>query len=85
MKKNKTLPEGGFIPKKAKTKISTLFLSTFDRKKVKTFTLYGVALLIMSNFVFFPIWYIISGSIFLAYAIIIKFFAPKPTYKSIFD
>ena len=81
MKKADSLPEGGFLPKKKKVGFLTLLKGTFKKGKAKTYALYGAFLLIMSNFVFYPLWYIISGSIFLIYAITIKFFAPTPTEK----
>ncbi|MBQ7373188.1 MAG: hypothetical protein IJW64_01320 [Clostridia bacterium] len=85
LQKANTLPNGGFIPKEQKTSFLNLLKQTFQRQKAKTFALYGSFLLIMSRFVFFPTWYVICGSIFLIYAITIKFFAPKPAYKSFFD
>ena len=81
LKKANTLPSGGFIPKEHKTSIINLLKQTFQRQKAKTFAFYGAFMLIMSRFVFFPVWYIISGSLFLIYAITIKFFAPKPFEK----
>ena len=75
MKQTDNLPEGGFIPKKKKVGFLTLLKGTFKKEKAKTYALYGGFLLIMSRFVFYPLWYIISGSIFLIYAITIKFFA----------
>ncbi|MBQ8725614.1 MAG: hypothetical protein IJY84_00730 [Clostridia bacterium] len=81
MKKVNSLPDGGFIPKKKKAGFLTLLKGTFKKGKAKTYAFYGGFLLIMSNFVFYPLWYIISGSIFLIYAIAIKFFAPSPTEK----
>ena len=85
LKKSNTLPSGGFIPKEQKPSFLSLLKETFQRQKAKTFALYGAFMLIMSRFVFFPVWYIVVGSLFLIYAIIIKFFAPKPAYKSFFD
>ena len=81
MKKADTLPDGGFIPKKKKVGFLTLLKATFKKGKAKTYALYGGFLLIMSKFVFYPLWYIIWGSVFLIYAITIKFFAPTPTEK----
>lgn len=75
MKQTDNLPEGGFIPKKKKVGFLTLLKGTFKKEKAKTYALYGGFLLIMSRFVFYPLWYIISGSVFLIYAITIKFFA----------
>ena len=82
LKKALTLPEGGVLPNKKKAGFFNLLKATFIKGKAKTLALYGSFLLIMSRFVFFPIWYIISGSIFLIYAITIKFFAPKPIEKT---
>lgn len=82
LKKAQTLPIGGFLPNKKKTTLLQLLRATFSKGKVKTFATYGSFLLIMSRFVFFPIWYIISGSVFLIYAITIKFFAPKTIEKT---
>ena len=81
LKQTESIPDGGFIPKKQKLGIKQLIIATFDRKRAKTFTIYGIVLIIMSKFVFFPLWYIISGSIFLIYALAVKFFAPTPTEK----
>ncbi len=85
LQKHGTLPKGGFLPREKKPSFLALLKATFSRQKSKTFALYGAFLLIMSRFVFFPVWYIISGCAFLIYAITIKFFAPKPTYKSFFE
>ena len=82
LKKAQTLPEGGFLPNKKKIGFLNLLKATFSKGKARTFATYGSFLLIMSRFVFFPIWYIISGSIFLIYAITVKFFAPKPIEKT---
>lgn len=82
MKETNTIPQGGFLPLKKKIGFFTLIKQSFSKKKAKGYALYGIALLIMSNFVFFPLWYIISGSILLLYAITIKFFAPTPTEKT---
>ncbi len=79
LKKTDNLPEGGYIPQKKKASFLTLLKGTFKKGKAKTYAVYGVFLLIMSRLVFYPIWYIISGSIFLIYAITIKFFAPSAT------
>lgn len=82
MKKHCTIPDGGFVPNVKKIGFLSMLKGTFDKGKAKKFALYGGFLLIMSRFVFFPIWYIISGSLFLIYAITIKFFAPKPIEKT---
>ena len=82
LKKVQTLPEGGFLPSRKKTSFLNLLKATFSKGKAKTFATYGSFLLIMSRFVFFPVWYIISGSLFLIYAITIKFFAPKTIEKT---
>ena len=79
LKQTDCLPDGGFIPKKQKIGAIKLLRATFNPKRSKTFALYGIFLLAMSRFVFFPVWYIVSGSIFLIYALAIKFFAPKST------
>ena len=77
-----TLPEGGTLPIKKKVGFIQLVKQSFNKEKARKFALYGGFLLVMSRFVFFPIWYIISGSTFLIYAITIKFFAPKPIEKT---
>lgn len=82
LKQTKTIPDGGFIPNEKKPTLLALLKATFSKGKSKTFALYGGFLLIMSRFVFFPVWYIIMGSAFLIYAITIKFFAPSPTETS---
>ncbi len=82
LKETNTLPEGGILPKENKISFFELLKASFSREKAKKFALYGAFLLAMSRFVFFPVWYIISGSIFLIYAITIKFFAPKPIEKT---
>ena len=82
MKTAGTIPNGGFIPTIKKIGLVNLLKGTFNKSKSKTIALYGSFLLIMSRFVFFPIWYIISGSLFLLYAITAKFFAPKPIEKT---
>ncbi|MBR1867775.1 MAG: hypothetical protein IJ800_04250 [Clostridia bacterium] len=70
--------------KKKKRSFRSLFAITFDRKKAKVFALYGAALLLMSNFVFYPVWYIISGCVFSLYALTALFFPStddkRPSY-----
>lgn len=46
----------------------------FDRKKAKNFFLFGFLFLIMSIFVNLKLYYIILGSLFLIYALILKLF-----------
>ncbi|MBR2385137.1 MAG: hypothetical protein IKA99_05990 [Clostridia bacterium] len=82
LQKTSTLPEGGMLPKTKKLGFINLIKATFSKTKAKSLAFYGSILLIMSRFVFFPIWYIITGSIFLIYAITVKFFAPKPIEKT---
>ena len=83
LKQTQTIPEGGILPATNKVSFLKLLKASFSKEKAKKFALYGIFLLVMSRFVFFPIWYIISGSIFLIYAITIKFFAPKPIEKTL--
>ncbi len=63
-------------PKNKKKSLRSLFNITYKRKKAKIFALYGGILLVMSNFVFYPVWYIISGCLFSVYSITALFF-PK--------
>ncbi len=77
LKNAELLPETETKTVNRKEKIKSLFVATFQRKKAGSFALYGSVLLIMSRFVFYPLWYIISGTIFLLYAITVKFFAAK--------
>jgi len=59
---------------KTKPKIHSLLKSTFSKTRARQCAFYGVALLILSNFVFYPVYYIISGSLFLIYAVTVRFF-----------
>ena len=81
-KKHGIIPDGGFVAKKKKRGFCEAFRSTFDRKKVKTFALYGTAMLVASYFAFFPVWYILSGCFFLVYSLAIFVFA-KPHEKPV--
>ncbi len=61
----------GNIPRRtAKQKLHV----TFSKKNSRTFFVSGLLLLIMSLFVFFPVYYIISGSVLLFCAITVRFF-----------
>ena len=56
-------------------KVKTLIKASFQKGRAGKIALYGAAMLILSRFVFYPIWYIVCGSAFLIYALAIKFFA----------
>lgn len=77
LKKHDIVPSGGISRTKEKNKFFTLLKKTFDRKKAKTFALYGFTLLALSYFAFFPVWYIVCGSVFLLYALAATFFSKR--------
>ncbi len=77
LKKHGVIPEGGFVAKKSKRKIADAIRSSFDRKKAGTFAVYGAAMLAMSYFAFFPVWYVLSGCFFIVYSLAILIYA-KP-------
>lgn len=59
-----------------KNKLKEIFIASLDKKKAKTFAFYGALTLILSRYASFSVYYIVSGCIFILYAIAIKFFAP---------
>ncbi len=65
-------------PVKAKRKILSFFIATFDRKKAKSFAFYGLLTLLLGKFATFKIYYTVVGCLFLAFAVTLVFFAPKP-------
>ena len=81
LKDTDSLPAESALPKRKKNKIKTLLKGTFNKKKAGGFALYGSSLLLLSRFVFYPLWYILSGTLFLIYAITIKFFAASDNVK----
>lgn len=60
-----------------KRRFISAVIDAFDKKKAKTFAFYGATTLFLSRFVAYPIYYTIIGCVFLIYAVIIKFFAPR--------
>lgn len=52
-------------------------IDSFDKKKARNFAFYGFVTLILSRFATYKIYYIVTGCLFIIYAIILKFFA-KP-------
>ena len=63
--------------KKRSLGIIKTMIESFDKKKAKNFAFYGFITLVLSRFVMYKIYYIITGCLFIIYAIILKFFA-KP-------
>ena len=64
-------------PEKKSQKIKEMLKNTFRKKRAGGLALYGISLIVLSRFVFYPLWYIIIGSAFLIYALAIKFFAAE--------
>ncbi len=77
IKNDENLLSHGVIPKKKKLKFVDFFKNSFNPKSAKKFGLYGLIMLLMSRFVFYPTIYIISGCLFITYALITIFFAPR--------
>lgn len=71
--KGVSLPKG---IKNEKTKIpfKKRLKTVLDKKRAKKYALYGVILVFMSRFTFFPLYYIIFGGIFITLAIFIMIF-----------
>lgn len=66
----------GFTVKREKQNIiKSLFV--FDRIKARKTAFYGLVLLFISRFTIYPLWYVISGAVFLIYSIIQVFFAKR--------
>ena len=77
LKEIEKLPKPLTVNSEKNYKFLTLLKSTFQKKKVGTIAFYGATLLVLSRFVFYPLFYIVTGTAFLLYALTIKFFAPK--------
>ena len=82
LKGTSLLPSSNECLTPQKPKLKDMIISTFDKRRARGYTLYGCALLILSRFVFYPIWYIISGCLFLVYALSVKFFANDKSAES---
>ena len=78
------LPETDFPRLPEKKPFRAFFRNSFERKKGKKYALYGVLLLLLSNFVFYPVWYIASGCALVVYACAVALFAPVPETKDVF-
>ena len=78
------LPETDLPRLPGKKPFRAFFRNSFDRKKGKKYALYGVLLLLLSNFVFYPVWYIASGCALVVYACAVALFAPVPEAKDLF-
>ncbi len=71
------------ISEKRRIRILALFAAAFDKKKARTFALYGLLTLILGKFSYYPVYYTVIGCLFLIYAVITKFFAPRPKPEQI--
>lgn len=60
--------------KEEKKKDFILFKLLFNKKRANAFFLYGVTLLFLSLIVFYPIYYLVCGGIFILYSVICKMF-----------
>ncbi len=87
LKENECLPPLGenekIVSPKKRIKILALFTAAFDKKKARSFAFYGILTLILGRFSFYPVYYTIVGCLFLIYAVITKFFAPRPEPEKI--
>lgn len=61
----------GEIPRKS---VRTKLRRAFSKRNAYPFLVSGAGLLVMSLFVFFPVYYLITGSLLVAAAILIRFF-----------
>ena len=79
------LPETDFpaLPERKKN-LRAVLRHSFDKKKGKKYALYGIFLLLFSYFVFYPLWYVVSGCAMIVYAIAVTLFAPAPLPDDIF-
>lgn len=73
--------------KPVKVKKQTIFIKLFKKANGLKFILYGITMIILSFIVFYPIYYLISGTIFTVFGLIAAFFGklePKnPVTKNI--
>lgn len=65
------------IPDYTKEEKPPLFINLFKKVNSKRFIVYGVALIVMSNLVFYPIYYIVSGIVFIVFGLLAKIFGTK--------
>lgn len=87
LKENECLPPLGEseknVPPKKRIRILAVFVAAFDKKKARTFAFYGILTLILGRFSFYPVYYTVTGCLFLIYAVVTKFFAPRPEPEKI--
>ncbi len=79
LKENDCLPpekEGLTLGVERKRGALKILATSFDKKKANKFALYGLASLFFGYFSRLKILYLATGSIFLIYALTLKFFAP---------
>ncbi len=73
--------------KPVKVKKKNIFLKLFKKTNGLKFILYGITMIILSFIVFYPIYYLISGTIFTVFGLIAAFFGKieptKPAAKTI--
>lgn len=84
MKKYDCFPEIKQKLELKKPRFSELLKLCFDKRRAPTFLLYGAMLMLFSLFVFYPVYYLTVGGLFVIYAIICKFFGREKAEDNLF-
>ena len=77
VRENGLLPEEAILPKRRKKTARDRLKITFSRKNARAFALSGGVLLAMSLFTFFPLYYVIGGSILLFSSLVVRLFGQR--------
>lgn len=85
MKKVSFYPDISKIPEKEKVKFSEMLKSFLVKENGKRFIWYGVTLLIISLFAYFPLFYLLVGTILCILGLIGRFFGKNKDKEEIFS
>ena len=84
MKKVKFYPDVSNIPDKPKTKLNNVLTAFLLKKNYKRYIAYGLTLLFTSLFVFYPLIYVLTGSILCVLGLIGKFYGKTEEQENVF-
>lgn len=81
LQENNCLPENKYQLNTPSFNRLKAIKSLIDRKKAKTFAIFGISFLFMSYFVLYKIYYLVCGTLFLILSLICLLFGEKKTIK----
>lgn len=85
MKKVNCFPDVSKIPEKEKVKFLETVKSFLIKENGKRFIWYGITLLIISLFTYYPVFYLLIGTILCVLGLIGRFFGKKEETKDVFN